>query len=412
MSSRLADTRQPESQDERLLYVALLLVLESVYGWALFAVPALRVLPQLPLFTLLMLAHAGLHLAAPRLALHGWWFLPYCLVQAGLALSLIWLTRAAPEPYAFYLFAALAGQSVALTDGNWRAAAGPVAGYSAVGLAAYGWWWGVSGLPAFFVVAAPQAFFVVAFVYLFMRQANGRRQAQTLLQDLEQAHRELEAYAAQVQALTLTAERQRLARELHDTLAQGLASLIVRLEAVDAQLARGRTERAQELVSLSMQRARATLAEARLAIDDLRGADSGDFAGRFQEEVERFRELTGVPCDLEMGGLPELSAEEQETLLRMVRESLTNVARHAQASRTLVAARTRDTLLEVAVQDNGRGFDPASTAGRDGHYGLAGLKERAQAVGGVVEITSTPGVGTLVKLALPLGQALPQVAHA
>jgi NarL family two-component system sensor histidine kinase YdfH len=411
MSSRSSHASQPRFHDERLLYVVLLLVLESVYGWALFAVPALRTLPQFSLFTLLMLAHVGLHLAAPRLVPRNWWLLPYWLVQAGLALAIIWLNHSAPAPYAFYLLAALAGQSVALTGGNWRAAVGPVAGDSGLGLAAYGWWWGWSSVPAFFVVAAPQAFFVVAFVYLFVRQTNGRRQAQALLHDLEQAHRELEAYAAQVEALTLVAERQRLARELHDTLAQGLASLIVRLEAVDAQLERGRTDRAQALVSLSLQRARAALAEARLAIDDLRGIESGDFAGRVWEEVERFRELTGVSCDLEMGSLPEISVEAQETLLRVVRESLTNVSRHAHASRAQVMASTQDTLLEVTVQDDGDGFDPAAIAGRDGHYGLAGLQERALAAGGILEITSVPGVGTLVKMRLPLDLAKSEAAH-
>jgi NarL family two-component system sensor histidine kinase YdfH len=306
----------------------------------------------------------------------------------------------------------LAGQSVALTSGDWRMATGPVAGYSGLGLVAYGWWWGWTGLPAFFVVAAPQAFFVVAFVYLFVRQANGRRKAQALLQDLEQAHRELEAYAEQVEALTLTAERQRLARELHDTLAQGLASVIVRLEAVDAQLARGRTERAQALVSLTMERARAALAEARSAIDDLRSVGSGDFAGRVRAEAEHFREVTGLPCDLDLGSLPELLIEEQEMLLRVVRESLMNVSRHAQASRAQITASTMDALLEVTVQDDGRGFEPTAIVAQTGHYGLAGLQERAHAAGGTLEITSTPGAGTCVSVRLPLSRIQPEAAHA
>jgi NarL family two-component system sensor histidine kinase YdfH len=250
-------------RDETWLYVVLLLVLELVYGWALFAVPGLRALPQLLPFTGLMLAHLALHLAAPRLRPRGTWLPVYFFLQAILAGTISAMTRAAGAPFALYLFAALAGQSVALVGGAWRAAAWPVAAFTGLGFGLYGWWWGWTRLPAFFVMATPQAFFVVAFVYLFMRQANARRHAQALLQELEQAHAELAAYADQVEVLTLAAERQRVARELHDTLAQGLAGLILRLEAIDAQLAREQTARARTLVEQALKRARAAPAAAR-----------------------------------------------------------------------------------------------------------------------------------------------------
>ena len=175
------------------MYVVLLLVLESVYGWALFAVPGLRAIATFGLFTLLMVTHVSLHLAAPRLPAGRWWSLAYFLIQAGLAVAITWMTRTAEAPFALYLFAALAGQSVALAAGNLRVAAWPVGVFVILGLAGYVHWWGWSGLLPFFVVAAPQAFFVVAFVYLFVRQAKGRREAQALLQDLERAHRELSA---------------------------------------------------------------------------------------------------------------------------------------------------------------------------------------------------------------------------
>src|SRR5690606_37880015 len=93
------------------------------------------------------------------------------------------------------------------------------------------------------------------------------------LAELETAHRQLAAYAAQVESLTLSNERQRMARELHDTLSQGVAALVLQLEAANAHLQNGRHDRAAGIIDLSLRRARNTLAESRAAIDDLRLAE-------------------------------------------------------------------------------------------------------------------------------------------
>ena len=103
-----------------------------------------------------------------------------------------------------------------------------------------------------------------------LRQARARVQTQRLRQELEQAHRQLADDAVRLEELTRAAERQRMARELHDTLAQGLAGLILQLEAVKAHLVAGREERALEIVIQAMGRARTSLTTARSAIDDLR----------------------------------------------------------------------------------------------------------------------------------------------
>jgi NarL family two-component system sensor histidine kinase YdfH len=209
-----------------------------------------------------------------------------------------------------------------------------------------------------------------------------------------------------VEDLTLAAERQRLARELHDTLAQGLAGLILQLEAVDSHLARGGVERAQAIVRQAMTRARLTLADARRAISDLRAEDAlpADLDQAIRDEVERFTAATGLPCDLDLQPLPALPERLREQAFRTVTEGLTNIAHHARAQRVTVQVASRDGALEVKVWDDGVGFDPLAVSEQVGHYGLVGLRERARLAGGSLTVTSTPGQGTTIGLRLPLAE--------
>ena len=190
---------------------------------------------------------------------------------------------------------------------------------------------------------------------LYTRQAEARARAQALLSELETAHRELAEYAARVEDLTLAAERQRMARELHDTLAQGLAGLILQLEAANSHLANGRAERAQEILVQAMARARNTLADARRAIGDLRqeAAVPGDLSEAVREEAGRFSAATGIPCTLDLASLPSLPDDIREHALRVVSEGLTNVARHAQASQVWIRLASSGDCLEVEVRDDG-----------------------------------------------------------
>jgi NarL family two-component system sensor histidine kinase YdfH len=242
--------------------------------------------------------------------------------------------------------------------------------------------------------------FVVVYVVLYGRQAQARAHAQQLLAELESAHLQLAEYAARVEELTLTSERQRMARELHDTLAQGLAGLILQLEAANAHLANGHTERAQSITQQAVSRARATLADARRAIDDLRAGQTAPRAldQALRDQAAHFSDATGIPCALDMSLPPDLPDVASEYAVRAVTEGLTNIARHSQArhARVRVAADEKDLIVEVS--DDGRGFDPAAIP--TGHYGLLGLRERARLAGGNLEINSTRGSGTTLRLRL------------
>src|SRR5262249_26207997 len=148
-----------------------------------------------------------------------------------------------------------------------------------------------------------------------------------LLRDLDAAHRALAAYADRVEDLTLLTERQRMARELHDTLAQGLAGLSLQLEAMRLHLARGDTDRAGAILDQAQGRARAALSAARRAIDDLRAAPGGaqDAQAGVAEEIGRFTSATGIPVEADLTPLAALPASVAEHVLRLIAECLTNV---------------------------------------------------------------------------------------
>jgi NarL family two-component system sensor histidine kinase YdfH len=245
-------------------------------------------------------------------------------------------------------------------------------------------------------MVAALVLFVIGFLMVYMRLVRAHEQ-------LAAAHAQLAISAERIEKLTLLTERQRLARELHDTLAQGVVGLTLQLETIDALLTEEQSRQAQEIVQQAMHRARATLATARGAIDNLRSAtpDVPAFREAVQEEIHRFTTTTSIPCRAELHALSLFPLPLQEQLLRVIGEGLANVARHAQAHYAWVRMFQEQTTLTIEVGDDGIGFDPMATATLAGHYGLQGLGERARLLGGHLEIQSAPGEGTVLRFSLP-----------
>ncbi|HRW10202.1 MAG TPA: sensor histidine kinase [Caldilineaceae bacterium] len=388
--------------DERWLYLLMLLVPEAIFGWLLYSTPALRTLPKLLVITTLFGLHGALYLLAPRLPRWRGWQIHYAIVQATLIFAMLLVTSATPQPMILLLYASLAAQMVALFQGALRPAISAAALFLCIVVVDYVAFWGWSALIGFLLVTLPLTAFLMALVYLYLRQTHARQEAQQLLTALEAAHQQLAAYAERVEDLTLAAERQRLARELHDTLAQGLAGLLLQLEAVESHLERGNTVRAQGIIRQAMTRARRTLADARRAIDDLRNGDFLlDVNDNVGAEVERFCATTGLACHHELQAPARLPLALHETIVRTVGEGLANVARHAQARQVWVTLRQEAQGIVLVVRDDGIGFDPAATRG-NGHYGLIGLAERAHHAGGTLDVAGAPGMGTTLTLRLPL----------
>jgi NarL family two-component system sensor histidine kinase YdfH len=234
-------------------------------------------------------------------------------------------------------------------------------------------------------------------------QVQSRQRADRLLRELDTAHRQLVAYAEQVEELTLAAERARMARDLHDTLAQGVVGLILQLEALEGQLERDDVVQAIQVTAQIKGRAKEVLANSRRAIDDLRIslAQSDALSDAIRKEVERFSAITHIPYTLDMPPSLVLPTSITEHALRCVAEGLANIARHARASHVNVFIGVQEAYILIQIQDNGIGFDPAVSAQQNGHYGLLGLRERARLTGGTLDVESAVGAGTTLRLRLP-----------
>ena len=391
------ETRR-ELQQVRAFFLLVLLALIFLYAVALRANPALLAWPRVALFTGLMLLHGGLHWFSPRITYLPNLATPYLVIQGALAFSLTVLSD--NVSLAFGLYMGLIGEAIGILRRNPKAVYA-VIGYLTLSGINYGLLTGWQALGQWLAMALPTALFVVVYVVLYGRQAEARARAQALLTELETANRQLTEYANQVEDLTLAAERQRMARELHDTLAQGLAGLILQLEAADLHLSGHHAERAQVILQQAMARARATLADSRRAIDELRLHSPGDLAATLREEANRFSSATGIPCSVELTAWPRLPEIIGDHAARAVAEALSNVARHAQATRVVVRLAGDEDWVEVEIRDDGVGFDPAITPAA-GHYGLLGMRERARLVGGRLEVISAIGSGATLKLRLPL----------
>jgi two-component system NarL family sensor kinase len=205
-------------------------------------------------------------------------------------------------------------------------------------------------------------------------------------------------------------ERIRLAREIHDTLAQGLTGIALQLETADALLdGEAEKERIQRAVKQALALAQANLEEARRSVLDLRAAPlEGRSLGQALEELaSRMQSESSIPvsCQVSGGAFP-LPSRVELGLYRIAQEGLNNVARHARASQAWLELTITPQQVCLVVQDDGQGFDPQSLASRQetlpGHFGLTGLNERARLIGGRLELCSQVGKGTRLEVTVPV----------
>jgi two-component system NarL family sensor kinase len=230
---------------------------------------------------------------------------------------------------------------------------------------------------------------------------------------IQRARLSAEHTAAAARLATIE-ERNRLAREIHDTLAQGLAAITLQLETADA-LADQRPQRAREAVQRALGLARSNLEEARRSVMDLRAAplqgrtlpealaalavgDSTTYSAPDAGTISPHVRFTSSPST----DIPVLPARVEIGLYRIAQEALTNARRYADAQHIEVSLAFDDEQIYLTVQDDGRGFDPekVSSCG-DGHFGLAGMSERARLLHGDICIQSEPGTGTCIYVAVP-----------
>jgi signal transduction histidine kinase len=233
-----------------------------------------------------------------------------------------------------------------------------------------------------------------------IEQSAGRRQ---LIEQLESTRSELAAAERESGRL---AERQRLARDIHDTLAQGFVSIVLQLQAAEGELPAG-AHAARRHLELARRTASDNLADVRRLVWDLRpeqlrAASLGEALGRL---TERLAEESGVTATTTVTGTPRpLSPDAEVTLLRVTQEALANVSRHARAGRVALTLSYMDGEAALDVRDDGVGFAPgADGAGPNGGLGLHTMRERVEALGGRLAVESAPGGGTTVAVTVPVG---------
>lgn len=245
---------------------------------------------------------------------------------------------------------------------------------------------------------------------------DGRRSAEQgrTIEQLAEANRKLEAMMAEnaglhAQLLTqareagVLDERQRMAREIHDTLAQGLTGIVTQLEAArqaadDAAAWRRHLDNATAL-------ARESLREARRSVQALRAEalDTARLPDVLTDLARRWSEVHGIAAEVTTTGEPRpLHPEVEMTLLRTAQEALANVAKHAGASRVGLTLSYMGDVVALDVRDDGAGFDPSQVRPTgEGGFGLVAMRQRVQRLAGSLEVESEPGSGTAISASVP-----------
>jgi len=235
--------------------------------------------------------------------------------------------------------------------------------------------------------------------------------AQTLADQLAVAIDNARLYD-ETRQMAVMEERNRMAREIHDTLAQGFSGIILQLEAAEQALGSD-LPALQRHLNQARNLARKSLAEARRSVWNLRpqALEQRPLADAIKQEVDRFSQSTGVKVEFNVfGDRRDLPPEVEAGILRIFQESMTNVRKHAKATEVEVNLAFIESAVEMAVRDDGVGFEPkisdngAKSVKKRDTFGLISMRERARGLGGTFEVQSQMGKGTLVRISIPTGK--------
>ncbi len=291
-------------------------------------------------------------------------------------------------------------------------------GYAWIGvfsaLTVIAFWVAGGGSPAIMLTAPIYIagyFFFAAFATQTALANEAQAESQRLLAELQEAHARLQAFASQAEALAVVEERNRLAREMHDTLGHRLTVAAVQLQAIE-RLIPTDPDRARQMTATVREEVRAALAELRQTVAALRAPLEADLS--LDQALRRlaadFEAATGIRVAVRLPvPLPEIPPAHRSTLYRGAQEGLTNVQKHAQAGHVWLSLETGDDALTLRVADDGRGPADGAPEDMEGlHFGLRGLQERADYLGGTVTLTRRAGGGAELIISLPFTQ---EVTH-
>jgi signal transduction histidine kinase len=252
----------------------------------------------------------------------------------------------------------------------------------------------------YFIIVIRTVCFIVAGVFINQLIAMLRAQQQSL----EAANHQLAHYVSTLESLTVSRERNRMSRELHDTVVHTLSGLAVQLETAKAYWS-VEPDTAKSLLDQSLEATRNGLQETRRALKELRASPLEDLGLALalrqlvQKAVERGKLVSDVL-------LPEqeliLSPDVEQSIYRIAQEAIENVVHHANAAHLILRLTSPSDEVTLRIQDDGIGF-PSDAKSPAGHFGLDGMHERAQLVGGSLTLHSKPGSGTVIELRIPGG---------
>ena len=212
--------------------------------------------------------------------------------------------------------------------------------------------------------------------------------------------------------IAMLEERNRLAREIHDTVAQSLAVLILQIETTRIALSRNDTAGAEDMLAQAHGLAKNALEDTRRAVRGLAASAAQTLspAQAIAQEAAQLEAEAGIATQFLLSGEEQaLNPDQRASLLRIAQEALTNARKHARPGRVRVGLQYGAEDVTLLVEDDGVGFDPEANRipGAEGGYGLFGIRERAKLVGGILTIDSTPGWGTRLRVSLPYRPATP-----
>ncbi len=282
-----------------------------------------------------------------------------------------------------------------------RMVAAWIALFSLITLVAYWGVMGANGLMAVPIYVAGYIFFAI-FSQQTARAEASRAESERLLAELQDAHRQLQEYAAQAEELAVQQERNRLAREMHDTLGHRLTVSSVQLQAAQRLLPNA-PERAGEMVGVVLDEIREGLRELRRTVATLRAPVEADLAlaPAMKRLAAGFQEATGITVHLTVADdLPPLDASQRHALYRGTQEGLTNIQKHASARDAWVELTRSNGTVALRVCDNGVGLD--ASVGDQAGFGLHGLRERASQLGGQLTVRAAQAGGAEILMTLPI----------
>ncbi|HEX6527967.1 MAG TPA: sensor histidine kinase [Streptosporangiaceae bacterium] len=332
------------------------------------------------------------------------------------------------DPWFGFLVTAGYGYSIRLIPWPWSL---PSIGAMAV-LAATSQMWGVNkatpvGLAAYLAVIAMNIMAVCGIAWFMhsIEQAHDKRKR--MLDELSEANRKLETTLAENEGLHrqlltqareagILDERQRMAREIHDTLAQGLAGIVTQLQAAEQAAERTPDDPSgwRRHFAAATRLARESLTEARRSVDALRPEplETARLSDALAAVAANWSALHGTQVQVSTTGTARpIQPEAEAALLRAAQEALANVAKHAEANRVGLTLSYMDNEVALDIRDDGKGFSTEMNGHpATGGFGLVAMRQRIQALSGTLQIESEPGMGTAISATVPISPAVPASA--